>query len=324
MTRGNIYEEDNSQIVNYMDYNSTKYMKHAVPFNLDPKFKFNLDANLSPPTSRVGVNSFFKINNYRKVSVNTYHLSTSQFDKLLDTVKIHYYRISNDIYKTPELHRVFHQSRGQNTYLLKIVDLPSYRFAYTALKEMIMKDRVYKSVWRDYRGSNIVSKPMLCSPVWTGKKWQFIMVSEYAIGHTLHQHLGFFHKIFNHYDKHNIMNGLEKTIETLWVLGFSHNDLTDVNVIYDKQTGHISIIDFESCIQLPDEIVNSFRRKIISLSNNKSSSVEDLIDTYKKIYKEPALSLLYLAENICCRFAGDDRIIYNTDDFFLEHAKDVL
>jgi serine/threonine protein kinase len=318
------FELADCQVNNYENYDKDKYLHYAIPFVNENSFS-KKDDMIYPPSTKLGSTSIFKPRCYNRVSSNIYMITYYQFDELLEIARLHYRRIQQDIYNRPNLFRIFNETRENvnATYLMKIVDIPTYRVAYTALKEMQIKDRIYKSVWKGYSGKSIVSKPMFCTPIWTGRKWRFLMVSEYATGNTLNYHLGFFQRMFKTYNKQEMLDSLHNTVKTLWLLGFSHNDLHDHNIVYDRNTKKSLLIDFESCVQLPDEVVSLFRQEMSKLPPNYET--QDIVKLYKNICKKPALSLLCLSEELCCMFTDPEhRNIYNTDDFFMEHINDVI
>jgi Choline/ethanolamine kinase len=319
MARNSMYDENaERKIMNYMNYPYT-HIHYAVPFNTFIDINMDeLDEILLPPSSVSGKSATFKIPKKNRIKRNTYLLTPNQYNLLAVNIHWHYQRISADIIKRPELKRLFNVSDGNQNVMMKVIEVSTYRQVFTALKEIFMQDQIYNSSWNDIRGSSIVSKPLMCSIAWTGEKWVFLLITEYASGSTVDHHLGFFQKLFRKYDKTRMYKSLEDAITTLWLLGFSHNDLSGYNVIYDASQNKTTIIDFETCVQIPQELVIEFRQ---TYKKNKEKSLSEI---YIEFYRRASLSLLCLSESVCIHYAPDDKIMYNTDDTFLHRVRSML
>lgn len=309
--------EETVKVINYMSYPIADYTRYCIPFSVNNLI--SLDTPIPRPSSRTGQVAAFLLPSYKHVSSNTYIVPGMQFGKLMTSILIHFQMIKPDLQQLPILCRIVNPYNDGKKVLLKIVDTATYRFMYTGLKEILFQDRVYKSSWGDCKGKDIAAKPLLACPIWTGKRWQYLMASEYISGTTVCSMRSYL-PIFRRYDKKVLISSLEKAVQTLWMLGFSHNDLTDKNVLFDKKTNRAWLIDFESCTSLPDDIIGNFRHAAIH-SKSHNLPIEAL---YVAHYKYPALSILSISEITCCRFVEEDRIITNTDDFFLEHARQIL
>jgi serine/threonine protein kinase len=308
-------DNGSSELINYEDYD-TEMKKFAIPFDI-PK-NIDVDAPLTAPKTRSALTASYKVKNCKKLKKNIFIIKSEDIYNFIEDTTHHYNRIKNDILDTPCFFRAFSNGITTQKYIVKVVNVCSYRFMLTSLKEAIFQNKVYNSTYKQYRGRDIVPRTLMCSPVWTGKKWQFIIVSEFVEGVSLHTMRGVINKIINPYHRSDVIRQIRKSVETLWMLGYSHNDLSDYNVVYDKVKNTARIIDFESCVALPDDLVVKFRK---AMTNNVGNNPADL---YIMHYKYPALSILTLSEAELCTFVASNRIIQNTDDFFLNYSKVVL
>lgn len=300
MVANNLYDDD--EVINYEEYNPD-YLRFCVPFKVNHK---DFDTIISEPVSTKFKLNVDKLGYTRKsLSSHTYLLNSNDCQDVLRTAKLHYNCIKANLICEPMLCRTFSEVIDiKKMYMMKLVNTPNYRCMYTSLKEILMQDRVYTSSYKDYKGSDIVTQPTFCTPFWNGSNWQFMIISQFAQGKSLHKFRGPLRKFFKLYDKQHVMKTMYETIKTFWFLGFSHNDLSDHNVIYDLENNKVRIIDFESCVMLPPKIVSIFRDSLQTSS--------DIVASYTSHYKYPSLSLLSLSESICCKF-----ININTDDLFL-------
>lgn len=315
----NRFYDDSVRIVNYTGYDQEAYLKWAVPFDIPDRVRSILDDPILPCEDGIDLHETIS-NISEKIGKNAYLLSADKYNIVSDLLLKHYRCIRTKLINAPEIHRFLHPHVTKKArYMLKLVDTPTYRYMFTSLKEVLMQDKIYGSEWEEFKGSDITTKPILCSPLWDGKRWKCAIVCEYAVGETLHVFRKFPRKIFwyRQYNKDTVMQILKNVVKTLWCLGYAHNDLSDYNIIFDKNTNDVKIIDFESCVQLPDDVVNEFRKEM----RKGAKSIEAF---YEKYYKYQSLSLLYISEQICCRFAGTDRCIFNTDDNLLKEAQRVL
>lgn len=300
---------DADQVMNYTEYNED-YLQYCVPFNLIANI--NIDLRIMKPISS---NYIFNVKGYvqKRLSDHTFMISSNSCYTIIRFAKLHFNCIKSNLINEPTFCRSFRDAIDTTKkYMMKIIDTPNYRSMNTALKEIIMQEKIYTSFHKNFRGSNIVTEPIFCTPFWNGRSWQFMIISVYAEGKSLHKFRGPFVKLFKMYDKQQILNQLYIAVKTLWILGFSHNDLSDYNIVYDVTKNSVKIIDFESAVKLPQEFIESFRNE-----SNKTST--NIIDLYMKYYKYPSLSLLKLSETACCKFLN-----IKTDDLFLAECDRVL
>ena len=311
----NMKRNDSNQVINHMNYDPNEYLKYAIPFQLTGVV--DLDSPIKAPNLKYNIIKIPSI--YKRLSKNTFLLENNQYDDFVTKLHHHYVScVKLNIVENTHLFRNLCDGKPKVQYHLKIVDTPTYRYMFTSLKDILMQWRLYNSSWKQYSGTSITTKPMLCSPYWNGRRWKFIIVTEYALGQSLHYARTYLQKLINPYNKKNLLNLLETAITIMWILGFSHNYLHDSNILYDKKNQSIKIVDFETCIQLPDDIVNTFRRKYIQ---NSSQNISDI---FNSTYKIPSLSLLHLSESICCKFTDTNNILQNVDHDFMHIAKDIL
>lgn len=314
------------RVANHMAYDPDAYVKYAVPFApLTQELALQLDEQLLPPSSKIGkISKFLFPTVYHRIAKNIFKITAEDYDALQHSLEMHYSRIRADIPGPPDMYRILHETSSSNSsYMVKVVAIPTMRFAHTALKEIIMQERIYRAQWNEFSGRDVVAKPMMCSPVWDGRKWRFVMVCEYAHGRSLHSFRGFFSRMFGNCNRRAMIDATTKVVSTLWALGFVHNDMNDYNIIYNDKTHTARLIDFETCVQLPPEVVAAFR-KGIGASPSIPPTRAYLAYLYDKHYKMPALSLLHLSEKFLCSFVGDDRWLYNLDGIFMEMAEEAL
>lgn len=307
-------------LYNYENYGKG-YLRNAIPFSVD--FIERVDEKLVKPSTKGG-----KLTNCQKLTSTEYGgclytASGKHLAGIIDNLSENYTEIRPHI-DLEHLALCFKPNidtiEPNSQYVVKVSPASSKRTMLTGLKEIMMMDAVYNSSYEEYCGCDICPKPIFGCPFWTGKRWKYVIIMEKIAGDVFSYTYSFMNKILNFkkYDKKTIMNSLEKTLTTFWMLGFAHNDLRDGNIMYDMKTNKAKLIDFESIVKLPDDIVEKFRNK---MKNDNNADVSDIFD---QIYKKPALSLLCLSSHYCERYEDEDNSIYNTDDFFLRIAKTVV
>jgi serine/threonine protein kinase len=310
-----------SFLYNYENYGKTM-LKNAVPFSVD--YVESVDEKLmKPPPIIKGV----KLTNCSHITTTAYGgdiymTSYGHVENLIKNITKHY----DDVYVHLDFdrHSLCNMTNPVDSniqkYIVKVSPASTKRRMMTNLKELLMMDAVFKSEYDKYKGSDIAPKPIFGCPVWTGRRWKFVIIMEKVSGKPFSQIYSPFNRLLNFgkYNKNDIMNSLTSSLITFWMLGFAHNDLRDANVMYDMNTNKSKIIDFESVVKIPDVVVNQFRIQMIQ------DPSQDPSDMFENIYKKPALSLLSLSSMYCERYEDEDNTIYNTDDFFLRIAKTVL
>lgn len=279
----------------------------CVPFVVT--HKLSLDDELPHPDTDIDHKISFK--SFKKASKCSYVLSSEKTVDLIQALVYHFHSCaSHCLASEPVLCQILHDVDPGQLYHVKVVNTPSYRFMYTSLKDILMQNKLFTSQWEDIKGEDIVMKPVFCCPLWNGQKWKFVMITEYAPGESLNHTRKFFNKLVKPYNKKIILANLEKAVSSMWLLGFSHNDLSDYNIIIDRKTNKIKIIDFETSVQLPENDKKHFQDLYKFL---------DVSDLYNKLYQKNALTLLKTAEKCCCKF-----IVHSLDGKFMEIAEYTL
>jgi hypothetical protein len=310
-----VHKENHDFVRNYMHYGDD-HMGYVAPFDIVQQLSSSIDDKLSLPSPHIR----FHMPPYSSIAKNTFVIDSSAFDELRKLISVHFQRIRNDLISSKSLYKTFNQSDEVSRLLVKVVHVSTYRDMLTALKQIHFQNRIYNARYITFRGSDIVAKPLLCCPVWNGCKWKFILVTEFVEGASLHKVRSVFNKLFHRYDRIAVISSLEKIVRTLWMLGFSHNDLSDYNVVYDRKTGTAKLIDFETCVQLPYDVVERFRDHVTTHPH----CYEHLLASYEEHMKYPALALLSISEKVCLRYVGEDRLLYNTDDRFIDIARHLV
>lgn len=219
-------------------------------------------------------------------------------------------------------HHVIFNNKDTNIseYIVKVVHVESWKDAYTAMKELHMTNAIHKSVYQACKGSDIVCKPFYGCLFWSGKKWKYLSVYEKANGVTLSQ-LSKQRFLRREFSKDQIVLSVSNSVQTMWMLGYAHNDLYDANVIYDFDTKTTKIIDFEMAVRLPESTISKMRSY---LYKNKGNTVkinkaycDSIATTFDEHAKEMSVSILSLAKHVCYVNTDDDGFIYNTDENLL-------
>jgi serine/threonine protein kinase len=210
-------------------------------------------------------------------------------------------------------------------YIVKVVPVFTYRDVHTAMKELYMTHTVHSSEYKDLHGTDIHGADISCKPFfgclfWSGKKWKYISIFEQASGVSLQTICK--QKFFKSSQKKTmIMSSVANAVKTLWMLGFAHNDLYNMNVMYDSASNTVKIIDFEMTVKLPENVVDVIRAKLAETNTEDCKPTEEYFNTLATIFannaKDMAISLLSLSKEICHVNTDDDGFIFNTDDCFL-------
>jgi len=219
-------------------------------------------------------------------------------------------------------HHIIFNSMNEsiNKYIVKVVPVQCWRDAYTSMKELHMTNAIYKSVYLACKGSDIVCKPFYGCLFWSGKKWKYLSVYEKASGVTLSQvhRQRYFRRDFN---KDQIILSVSDSVQTLWMLGYAHNDLHEANIIYDFKTKTTKIIDFEMAVNLPESTIVKMRDNLYKMRGNtvkiNKAYCDNIATTFDEYAKEMSISILSLAQNTCYVNTDDDGLIYNTDENLL-------
>jgi hypothetical protein len=304
------------RLANYTGFDR-ECMEKAVPFPIQEYS--NIDQQIPFPTNR---DNSFSISRFGKHMKKTEHgdiyaLSESRYDKMIHAISKHTEAIIGSHEFKPII--LNNKDLQVSRYIVKVCTTPSKRFVYTCMKELLMTNDVYTSSYDNIIGSSITCKPFFGCMIWTGKNWKYLIVFERANGVTLPKATSLLNKLLNcRYDKNKIMHTLTMTAKNLWLLGFAHNDLRGDNVIYDIKTNTVKIIDFETAVRLPDNYIQDLRGKVAKVQEDGYRyNFEGLSCIFESCYKQIAVSLLALSEQVCLSYADEDGLIFNTDDFFL-------
>jgi serine/threonine protein kinase len=291
------------------------YLCNVVPF----KVEHNGDDEVAPPPVDMQKKAI-RLSRYAKFMTKTanltkvYQLNPMAYDNLVSTLTHNTYCYTTEHVmlhdKNPAINRYI------NKFIVKTVNVRNWRDVYTAQKELHMTSMIYNSSYMLRKGCDIVCKPFFGCLLWNGKQWKFVSIYEKANGITLDRI--YKHRFFNaRYDKVKILCNVAHAIKTMWLLGFAHNDLHDANIMYDLQTHTAKIIDFEMAVYLPDKTIQDMRSEPSDVIIMSRTYCEQSAKWFDKHMKQMALSLLYLAKDICYVNTDEDGAIYNTDDHFL-------
>jgi serine/threonine-protein kinase RIO1 len=218
----------------------------------------------------------------------------------------------------------------EKEYIVKIQNAETLRRMFTGLKEVHIMDRIYYSSWGAINGCDVVPQPIMGCPVWDGRNWLYVTIMEKVSGEPLSKVNNLSYRLWHgrDYNKKRIIDAVSKVVAAFWALGFSHNDLHWGNVIYDIKTDKVKIIDLESAVMMPSQHVKTLRRHISDVAYNvndgQERTIERLVYLYTTCYKSSSISLLYLASQYCQQYHDDDNRLYNTDDYALPMAFDLL
>ena len=101
---------------------------------------------------------------------------------------------------------------------------------------------------------------------------------------------------------------IEKAVMTLWFLGFAHQDLHDLNIMYDANAKKVTLLDLGFAVRLPNNIVQHMRSKVTTQS--------DPADVYRRYIEAFASSIIWQREGRSDRgFQNPDgrvlRVLFN-------------
>jgi serine/threonine protein kinase len=292
-----------------------EYFGNVVPFEIE-----HTGHEKMPVFDKKSKSNQFRVskycNLYKKTKLGTkiYILSAKNFNELFMQITQ-----SQDVTCLQQV--VFNtKDNDVDDYIVKVVPVKNWRDANTSTKEMYMTNMIYNATHLSCKGIDIACKPYFGCLFWNGNQWKYLSVYEKARGISLS--CIYKHKYFNYkYNKEQILLDVSKAVQSLWLLGFAHNDLYNSNVVYDMKTHSVKIIDFEMAVKLPDHIVSQLHD---ALYKKRTETVKigdvychNIATTFDTIAKKMAISLLSLAKSTCHVNTDDDGIIYNTDETFL-------
>lgn len=289
---------------------SSDLLKNVVPMGTEQHGDVSLVKQHNG--QRFKVSRFCKFMTKTNNGTKIYNLHANNFTALLHQLE-----------QNPSVsHRVSLNDKDTHIskYIVKVVPVFTYRDVHTAMKELYMTHMVHSSDYKDLHGADISCKPFFGCLFWSGKKWKYISVFEHASGVSL-KTIRKQKFLKSSKKKSMIMSSVANAVKTLWMLGFAHNDLYDMNVMYDSDSNTVKIIDFEMTVKLPKKIVEVIRAKLAETKTEDCKPTEDYFNTLATIFannaKDMAVSLLSLSKEICHVNTDDDGFIFNTDDCFL-------
>jgi serine/threonine protein kinase len=200
------------------------------------------------------------------------------------------------------------QDKASETFIIKRIPCDNVRYMYAGFKEANMMYKIdLESSEKDVK---LVPKVYFASPMYNKGKWYYIIVMEKINGILLKDLTRPFNKYLRYipYKKQQILEATKNALEHLWSLGFSHNDLHDGNIMYDKINNRIIFLDCETVVIHTDEDINKYKQL-----SSKHSNVSAYVDAYK----DSSVSLLHLASYYTISYVDKDNLIYNTDDWVL-------
>lgn len=201
------------------------------------------------------------------------------------------------------------------TFIIKKIPCDNIRYMYAGFKEANMMNKI--DIEASETDIKLVPKVYFACPIYNKDKWYYIIVMEKINGILLRDLRRPFNKYLRYipYRKQKVLEATKTALEYLWSLGFSHNDLHDGNIIYDKVNNRIIFLDCETVVIHTDEDINKFKELSI-----KHSSVSAYVDAYK----DSSISLLHLASHYTISYADKDNLIYNTDDWLPTMINNIL
>ena len=216
---------------------------------------------------------------------------------------------------------VFAQPKVGAQFIVKVSTVSTYRQLLTCYKEAIMTNKIYSTERNDIKGADLVCTPVMCVPVFK-KTWRFVFVSSIAQGVPVSSLLGFWKRTFYGVKKQQMYQDLEKACDSLWRLGFAHNDLHPCNVMYDVQKRKVTFIDLETAVEVLPNVATAYI-ETMDASDDVSCYV-----TFNRVMLEPALNMLRLSEKWLHEFTskpqGECRVLYNIDSEFLLKIREEL
>lgn len=301
---------------------SVDFKSHAVPFFTEHygHEKVNLPTT-NEKYAAIRISKYCHCLKRTQNKTKIYELPQDKYNDLL-------HKLTLDIH-VKSLHHVILNAKDAsiNKYIVKVVQVKNWQDAYTAMKELYMTDEIYKSSHLSCNGSDIACKPFFGCMFWSGKRWKYLSVYEKANGFTLAK-INRTKFLNRKYNKDTVMVAVSNAIQTLWMLGFAHNDLYDANIIYDFKNKKVKIIDYEMTVKLPENITATISSLLYKKKAETVKITKAYCDSIARIYeqnaKEMAISILSLAQGTCYVNTDEDGFIYNTDENLLPMLYEML
>jgi serine/threonine protein kinase len=291
---------------NFNAYDAGSHLHFVVPFDVS-----SVDVDERIPAANKALRPISRSVLSNRIAKNAWRLDDAQYRELSHHLRGHNMHVRHALPAKLGLYRALNKARPGHPIVVRIIDVPTYRYLITALKDILFQAAIHNKRAGGFSGADIVTLPVAFAPFWTGTTWKAASFSELATGIPLHAVMwhGLFPprrpaKLSLDTDAFAVMRAVYKAVHTLWYLGFVHCDLYDRNVFFDPDTGSVKFIDFETCTALPDDIVAAYRRE--------TDAGGDIQGAFERTYLYPALSLLALSANVGLRFTTN-----NFDNMFL-------
>lgn len=309
--------EDGYPVYNYKDY-SIAYICHSLGYY--PK-----DINKQSTTSKTikdqalptppYIREYILFSDYGKcINETKYKVKIYETQNITNIVELYNKCFVNkDLYASiikEDFSKSFTdiQDGVSDTFIIKRIPCDNIRYMYSGFKEANMMHKIDAEASEN--DIKLVPKIYFACPVYNKDKWYYIIVMEKINGILLKDLRKPLNKYIRYipYNKQKIIEATKTALEYLWSLGFSHNDIHDGNLIYDKVHNRIIFLDCETVVIHTDEDIIKYKQL-----SCKNSTVSAYIDAYK----DSSISLLYLAAFYTISYADKDNLIYNTDDWLL-------
>jgi serine/threonine protein kinase len=308
--------EDGYPVFNSKDY-SIAYICHSLGYY--PK-DINKQSTTTKnpkdwelPTSDIKDNILFS--EYAKcIKITDYNVKIYETKNITNIITLYNKLLNNKHYYETIIKEDFSKSftniqdNASETFIIKKIPCDNVRYMYAGFKEANMMYKIdLESSEKDVK---LVPKVYFASPMYNKGKWYYIIVMEKINGILLKDLTRPFNKYLRYipYKKQQILEATKTALEHLWSLGFSHNDLHDGNIMYDKINNRIIFLDCETVVIHTDEDIDKYKQL---------SSKHSCVSAYLNAYKDSSVSLLHLASYYTISYVDKDNLIYNTDDWVL-------
>lgn len=317
--------EDGYPVFNSKNY-SIAYICHALgyyPKDINKQSLTKNNKNLSLPVQPEFItDECINLSDYSKCIKTTKHNV-----KIYETTNvINIYTLYNKLFVNKHLYELcikedFCKSftsiydKPSETFIIKRIPCDNIRYMYSGFKEANMLYKIDTEASENE--IKLVPKVYFASPMYNKGKWYYIIVMEKINGILLKQFRSPFNRYLRYipYKKQKILEASKTALEYLWSLGFSHNDLHDGNIIYDKNNNRIIFLDCETAVIHTEEDITKYKQL-----SSKHSSVSAYVDAYK----DSSVSLLQLASFYTISYVDRDNLIYNTDDWLISMLNSML
>jgi len=219
-----------------------------------------------------------------------------------------------------QYNKQFNPAEEGTQYIVKTSSVKTYRQLLTCYKEAIMTDKIYSTQRNGVNGSTLVCKPIMCIPVFK-KYWRFVFVSSIATGVPVSSLLGFWGRTIHKVCKKTMYADLTKGCDSLWRLGFTHNDLHPDNILYDAKNRRVTFIDLETAVEVMPKTTEEYIDK-------QNDTTVDCYVTFEVVMLQPAMYMLRHSEQWLNEFTekkkGECRVLHNIDSNFLPSVKEII